>query len=183
MHQPTCFGVPMRKAARWLLLMVVTAFVFRTWICTPILIRGVSMQPTLPPGRLALVNKLAYAFAAPNRGDVVLIWTGHELLVKRVVALEGELVGITNGVPRLERTEVWSRTVESAVPPSRVPPGRLVVAGDNEQETTVLLVRRGRILGRVLGCSSRPLQTDPGRATSSTDLVDTCSALRSPRNR
>ena len=55
-----------------------------------LLIAGNSMQPTLHPGSIAGVNKLAYRFGPPRRGDVVAIRAGRELIVKRILGLPGE---------------------------------------------------------------------------------------------
>jgi hypothetical protein len=43
------------------------------------------------------VNKLAYFRHAPRRGDIVAVWTGKELMIKRVIGL-GEEISADNGL-------------------------------------------------------------------------------------
>lgn len=59
-------------------------------------VRGRSMAPLLEERELVLVNRLAYLFWRPKRGDVVLVQgrvaDGPTLLLKRVVGVPGEAV-------------------------------------------------------------------------------------------
>jgi signal peptidase I len=75
------------------------------------IIVGPSMQPNFYTGQLMVVNRLAYYFANPQRGDVVVLHnphseclapekvetTGCEDLIKRVIGLPGETVKIIQG--------------------------------------------------------------------------------------
>ncbi len=57
-----------------------------------------SMQPALQVTQRTLVNKAAYVFSAPSRGDVVLIadpQNTSQLLLRRVIAVPGDTVLIT----------------------------------------------------------------------------------------
>ena len=71
---------------------------------------GISMLPTYESGSLNFVNRLAYLYDKPDRGDVVGIKLAgpHVLYVKRIIALPGERVFLTggqvyvNGVPLSE---------------------------------------------------------------------------------
>ena len=60
-------------------------------------VEGDSMDPTLKDERLILANKVFYRIAGLERGDVVLISTSLENLVKRVVGLSGEKIQIVDG--------------------------------------------------------------------------------------
>lgn len=58
-----------------------------------------SMQPALGVGQRVLVNKSAYFFAGPSRGDVVLIadpQNPSQLLLRRVIAIPGDTLLITS---------------------------------------------------------------------------------------
>jgi signal peptidase I len=64
---------------------------------------GPCMMPTVNPGDLFVVNRLAYLFADPARGDIVLVDAGelplneapeHRHWFKRVVGLPGERIAI-----------------------------------------------------------------------------------------
>ena len=65
-----------------------------------------SMEPTIVPGDRVLVQTSAYWFAAPSRADLVVFRTADldyagmpkdQYLAKRIVALPGETLQITNG--------------------------------------------------------------------------------------
>ncbi|HEX8981200.1 MAG TPA: signal peptidase I [Ktedonobacterales bacterium] len=58
-----------------------------------------SMQPMLTTGQRVLVNKAAYIFAGPARGDVVLVadpQNPSQLLLRRVIAIPGDTLLITS---------------------------------------------------------------------------------------
>jgi signal peptidase I len=68
----------------------------------PIRVQGNSMNPTYRDGRINFVNRLSYYINAPKRGHIVAIRgsTNRHLsfvYLKRIVALPGEQVFITNG--------------------------------------------------------------------------------------
>ncbi len=58
------------------------------------------MEPTLHNGQYLMVNKLAYRFGDPSRGDIVVFPSpqdGERALIKRVVGLPGEEVAMIGG--------------------------------------------------------------------------------------
>jgi signal peptidase I len=74
------------------------------------IVYGPSMQPNFYTGQLVIVNRFAYYFSGPARGDVVVLHSplpdcrnapsddkNCELLIKRVIGLPGETVNIKNG--------------------------------------------------------------------------------------
>lgn len=76
-----------------------TALVYSFGIRTTML--GSSMEPTLTNGQEVLINKIAYQFTAPKRGDVIVFRpNGNEnahLSIKRVIATPGDTIYITQG--------------------------------------------------------------------------------------
>src|SRR5258708_12536111 len=63
-----------------------------------VLVDGHSMQPGLHTGEYVLVNKLAYTFHAPQRGDVIVFELPEdtsENLIKRVIGLPGDKLVLT----------------------------------------------------------------------------------------
>lgn len=61
---------------------------------------GHSMEPGLHGGERMLVWRLQYAFAQPQRGDIVMCYyphTGNMHYIKRVIGLPGETLEIRNG--------------------------------------------------------------------------------------
>ena len=76
------------------MLMAVSQF-----LLMPVRAHGISMFPTYGEGQLLVVNRLAYLFAPPRRGDIIALTlkNGQAVLVKRIVALPGERVRIEQG--------------------------------------------------------------------------------------
>jgi signal peptidase I len=106
------------------------------FVILPTVVVGESMEPTLRPWDVVWMRRTrAYE---PRRGDVVMFRTAdHPPLrfIKRVVALPGETIALSNGV-------VWINAVSLAepyttlnpsweLPATNVPPGRVFVIGDN----------------------------------------------------
>jgi signal peptidase I len=65
-------------------------------------VEGESMVPTLHDGEYIIVNKLAYAFGSPHRGDIVVFRAVPALqpdrdFIKRVIGLPGETVAVHGG--------------------------------------------------------------------------------------
>ncbi len=95
---------------RWVVEVVVivaTAFVLalliQQFILKPYAIPSPSMEPTLVEGDRVLVNRLAYHFRDPQRGDVIVFdppghVRGEPPLIKRVVAVGGDTVSVHDGV-------------------------------------------------------------------------------------
>src|SRR5215471_10555062 len=89
---------PKRTLIRTGTLVVVCLIVFR-FILLPIRVEGPSMLPTYKDHRVNFVNRLAYLFHEPQRGDVVAIRTSgyHNMYMKRIIALPGETIEFRNG--------------------------------------------------------------------------------------
>jgi len=62
---------------------------------------GTSMEPVIYSGQSVLINKVAYNFTSPKRGDVIVFKpNGNQnshLYIKRVIGLPGEKVQIAGG--------------------------------------------------------------------------------------
>lgn len=138
---------------RWLTLAGALALAVREWVCAPLLIVGNSMQPTLPSGSIVMLNKLAYRFGSPQRGDIVAIRSGRQLMVKRILGMPGEKIQAVEGVFYINAhpvSESYVRFKErNSIAPGRLGARRFVVAGDNRQATIIAVVSADRIVGRV----------------------------------
>jgi signal peptidase I len=139
---------------------VALVLALRGFVGEPIKVPTASMAPTVRAGDSVLVDKLAYRFGAPRRNDLVVFHrpvTG-ELMLKRVVGVGGDRVGIEDGVLRVNGRAVHepyvdARTVDSVYfGPVRVPAGAVFLLGDRRSNSldsrTFGPVRRNRILGR-----------------------------------
>lgn len=130
------------------------------YLLVPVRSHGISMLPTYGEGQLLLVNRLAYRFASPKRGDVVAITLpgGQAVLVKRVIGLPGERIRIVNGqvfvndVPLPEPYVRYRRPW--AIRQTQLGADELFVVGDNRSMPEHLhdfgRVPLSRVLGRLL---------------------------------
>lgn len=114
----------LRELPGLVLLALLLALLLKSFVVQAFYIPSGSMEPTLLPGDRVLVNRLAYRFGEPERGDVIVFDTGgteedrgivggflrwlseglgvarpaHEDYIKRVIGLPGEVVEIRRGV-------------------------------------------------------------------------------------
>lgn len=74
---------------------IVTLFL-RAFVVEGFIVRGDSMSPTIASGDYIFINRVAYKFGEPARGDVVIAISrdGENRIVKRIVALPGERLEI-----------------------------------------------------------------------------------------
>ena len=90
---------PRRTLVRIILLAVTSLILFR-YVLLPVRVSGGSMLPTYQENGVNFVNRLAYLFHEPRRGDVVavrLLAGAHRLYLKRIVGLPGETVAFHHG--------------------------------------------------------------------------------------
>ena len=89
-------------------IVALSAYLFFGHICIPLRIKGRSMEPTYHDGGVNFCWRLRYAFSGPNRHDVVAVrFAGRRvILLKRVVALEGEAIAFRNGKLFVENREI-----------------------------------------------------------------------------
>jgi signal peptidase I len=149
------------------------AFLIKTFLFQAFYIPSGSMEPTLMIGDRVLVNKLSYDFHDVHRGDIIVFTAppdarsdGIDDLVKRVIGLPGETVtarsngGIDDVYINGRRLEepylpAGTSTTMTSVPPDCgqppggtpgcvVPPGRLLVLGDNRGDS-----KDGRFFGTI----------------------------------
>jgi signal peptidase I len=68
-------------------------------VVKPVRVSGISMEPTYHNGSFNFINRAAYWWSEPKRGDVVgYSFTGqHAMLFKRIIGLPGETVQLREG--------------------------------------------------------------------------------------
>lgn len=76
------------------LLSTITFIVIVSFILKPVKVYGNSMYPNFENGDIVLVNRLIKSF---KRNDVVVIRLDKSLVIKRIIALEGDDVYCSNG--------------------------------------------------------------------------------------
>lgn len=81
------------------ILMALLLFFAINFVTARVRVENISMEPTLKPGYLLVVNKLAYKLGEPKHGDIVVFhYMGdkNEDYIKRVIGLPGDEVKIEN---------------------------------------------------------------------------------------
>ncbi len=146
---------PRRTLAR-VFALVVVSFVLFKFIFIPIRVEGNSMMPTYRNGRISLINRLAYHWHGPRRGDVVAAGTEgtYTVLLKRVVGLPGERIEILRGkviVNGIPLSEPYARGHD--IPPRDeilLRDDEYFVIGDNRDVSICFPVRRSDIIGKAV---------------------------------
>lgn len=149
------------RSTIYILLTVAAAAVLVATLLLPVLrIYGSSMTPSLYEGDLVVCVKTTDF----NRGDIISFYYNNKILVKRVIAFEGEWVNIdedgsvyVNGQllsePYVDEKAFGECDLEL---PYQVPDGRVFVMGDHRatsvdsRSTTVGCVFEEQIVGRIL---------------------------------
>ncbi len=150
---------PERTAVR-ILVLVVTCFVVFRFVLLPIHVEGMSMIPAYKDNQVNFVNRLAYLFHEPRRGDVVAIRTSgiSIMYMKRIIGLPGETVAFHEGHAMingrvLEEPYQKSRC-DWEIAPKQLGPTEYFFVGDNrsmpEADHTKGKAERSRIVGKVL---------------------------------
>jgi signal peptidase I len=151
---------PKRTLGRIVVLVVVSLVIFK-FVFQPIRVQGVSMLPTYREGGIHFVNRLAYLFHTPRRGDVVAIRMQageHVMYMKRIVGLPGETVSFHQGClyingqpldePYVKLRGYWEHDGEL------VGPDQYYVVGDNRDmawdDHTKGRPTRNLIVGKIL---------------------------------
>ena len=67
------------------------------YVGKPNLVPTMSMMPTIDEGDFVYVNKIAYAFSSPDRGDIV-TFNKNKYLVKRIVGMPGDKLRVKDGL-------------------------------------------------------------------------------------
>ena len=144
-------GAPRHRRAviEWIVLVVVAlavAFLARQYVFQLFYIPSESMVPALEVNDQVFVNKLAYDFGDPKRGDLVVFERPHDWnvevadLVKRVVGLPGEQIEGRDGAVYVNGRRLDEPYLEEGVRtgdfgPITVPRDHYFMMGDNREHS------------------------------------------------
>ena len=154
MHEPTVIPsqepeVPQKSAfwhdvweiAQTLLLALILYFAIDA-VFARVRVDNISMEKTLMPGDLLVVNKLAYKLGTYQTGDVVIFHNPlnvKEDFIKRLIGKPGDTVSVHNGKVSVNGV-VLQESYINAVPNYDgdwvVPKDSLFVLGDNRNESS-----------------------------------------------
>jgi signal peptidase I len=140
--------------------LVLASFVVFKFILLHIQVEGISMMPTYQDGSKHFVNRLAYLWRDPQRGDVVGIRLAgvHRMFLKRIIGLPGETVAFEKGRV-LINGEVLDEPYEKSAcdwyyPPVKLGADEYFAVGDNRTmawtEHRMGRVDRAHIVGKAI---------------------------------
>lgn len=78
------------------IVIIIVIILIRSFIITPIIVKGASMEPTLKENEVLFLSKISYKNHQPKRFDIVVVDTGNDLIIKRIIGLPGEKVEYKN---------------------------------------------------------------------------------------
>ena len=98
------YGKKIKENSTTVLIALTLAFIIRVFIAEPRYIPSESMLPTLETGDRLVVEKVAYKFHAPHRGDIVVFqppvqlqdlgYEKNQAFIKRAIATAGDTVAV-----------------------------------------------------------------------------------------
>lgn len=125
----------LKELIPYVIILVVVVFI-RTFIVTPVIVSGTSMNNTLKDGEILLLNKFDKSY---ERYDIVVFDYKDSKLVKRVIGLPGETVEYKDGILYIngEETEDQFASITNDFKLDEViPEGYYFVMGDNRNNSS-----------------------------------------------
>ena len=120
-----------------LLIFLVIRFVIQSYH-----IEGTSMQPGLQTNEYVFINKEAYLFHTPERGDVIVFHFPRDTtqdFIKRVIGLPGDTIKTDSTHVWVNNTQLREPYISTSLNPSaqtwKVPPNDYFVLGDNRPDS------------------------------------------------
>jgi signal peptidase I len=104
-------------------------------------VEGNSMEPSLHDGEFVVVNRLAYRWNPPERGDIVVFrfpLNPTRRFIKRIIALPGDIVQVSDGqvfVNGLALVEPYTAAAPRYTGEWRMAEGEVFVLGDNRNNS------------------------------------------------
>ncbi len=142
--------------AKTIVISLVIALLITTFI-KPTIVKNFSMSPTLEENDFLIINRFLYKRGEPKRGDIVVFRSNlrtetgkQKLLIKRIIAIPGDKIEITEGEiyingSKLEENYVADEYTMGDIDLT-VPENEIFVMGDNRGNS---LDSRDGILGLV----------------------------------
>jgi signal peptidase I len=104
-------------------------------------VESISMEPNLYEGQFVVVNRLAYRWANPERGDIIVFYFPNnpaKRYIKRVIGIGGDQISASNGsvfVNGILLDEPYLASRPNYDGEWTVGPGELFVLGDNRNNS------------------------------------------------
>ena len=124
----------------FLLALVVAFFIKNTVVASAVVPTG-SMEQTVMTGSKIIINRLAYTYTEPKRGDIVSFYypdDGETLYLKRIMGLPGEVIEGINGKVFIDGKEIEDYTENQFYEdfgPYNIPENCYFMMGDNRSNS------------------------------------------------
>lgn len=150
------------------LIIVIVVILIRSYIVTPVIVRGDSMDDTLENGQVLFLSKISYRIHKIERFDIIVIKdVDDDLIIKRVIGKPGDYVEYKNSVlyingKKVKDTygngetsdftleEICEITGDNCM--GKIPKGKYLALGDNREVSADSRVKglftRKQILGK-----------------------------------
>lgn len=147
------------------IIIVICVVLFRTFIATPVVVDGPSMDPTLKNGQLLILEKIDKNY---KRMDIVVVKTkidgSKERLVKRIIGLPGEIIEykhdklyVNGKIVKDQFSSITDRfSIEEIYNTKKIPEGYYFVMGDNRnvsldsRDKRVGFIKKNEIVGKAV---------------------------------
>ncbi len=155
----------LKEFLKELVIAIVIAFLIMQ-VIKPTIVKESSMEPTLYENNYLLLNRQAYRFGEPHRGDIIVFHSDlttakgkEKLLIKRVIGLPGDVITIANGNvyingEKIEENYIKDGRTDGDIRDLEVGKGELFVMGDNRlvsvdsRTAAVGTVKLDKVLGK-----------------------------------
>lgn len=152
------------------IIIIVGVIFLRTYIITPVIVRGDSMANTLLDGEVLFLSKISYKLDDIDRFDIVVINDlDDDLIIKRVIGLPGDNVYVNDGILYINGEEVLEEYTDYVMDDfdiasmcnltnlecnDVIPDDMYLVLGDNREVSADSrikgLIKREQILGKTV---------------------------------
>ena len=118
---------------------LILVIILKTYIITPIKVKGNSMYPTLEDTDIMILDIISYKLKGVKRFDIVVVDQGDELIIKRVIGLPGDKIEyksselFVNGKPVTDPFATNSGFTDDIS--ITIPAGEYYVLGDNRSNS------------------------------------------------
>ena len=136
---------------------IIVILLIKTFIASPIIVSGDSMDPTLLNGDMMILTKFSYYTSKIERFDIVVVDHRDTLIIKRVIGLPGDTVKCIDNTLYINDKVYVENYLDEGTKTTDfetevIPEGHYYVLGDNREVSldsrTIGLVKESQIEGK-----------------------------------
>ncbi len=144
------------------IIIILIVMLIRSFIITPVVVDGSSMEPNLYENEVLLLSKISYRLSDIKRFDIIVINT-NDLIIKRVIGLPGDYVEYIDNnlyinhelvIENYEHKITNDFTLEDICNCNVIPQDNYLVLGDNrtvsKDSRSIGLINKSQIVGKAI---------------------------------